>query len=81
MANATADVIRTAEQARKQLAAQLSAPVRWVESMRRARELAGGGSFLELGPGRVLSGLLKRSVPGAEARALGTAQEIEEFLA
>ncbi len=81
VANATADVIRTAEQARKQLAAQLSAPVRWVESMRRARELAGGGSFLELGPGRVLSGLLKRSVPGAEARALGTAHEIEEFLA
>ena len=81
VANATADVIGTAEQARQQLAAQLTAPVRWVESMCRARELAGGGSFLELGPGRVLSGLLKRSVPGAEVRALGTAQEIEEFLA
>ena len=81
VANATAREIRTGDQAREQLAAQLTAPVRWVESMRRAAELAGGGSFLELGPGRVLSGLLKRILPGTEARALGTVQEIEEFLA
>ena len=81
VANATGQEIRTGDQAREQLSAQLTAPVRWVESMRRAAELAGGGSFLELGPGRVLSGLLKRILPGAEVRALGTAQEIEEFLA
>ena len=81
VANATAREIRTGDQAREQLTAQLTAPVRWVESMRRAAELAGGGGFLELGPGRVLSGLLKRILPGTEARALGTAQQIEEFLA
>jgi [acyl-carrier-protein] S-malonyltransferase len=81
VANATARAVETGNQAREQLAAQLTAPVRWVESMHRAAELAEGGLFLELGPGRVLSGLLKRIVPGAEARALGTAQEVEEFLA
>ena len=80
VANATGEAVRTGDQAREQLAAQLTAPVRWVASMRRAHELAGGGSFLELGPGRVLSGLLKRTVPDAEVQALGTAQEIEDFM-
>jgi len=81
VANATAVPVRTGDEARRQLAAQLTAPVRWVEGMQQAAALAGGGSFLELGPGRVLSGLLKRIVPAATVQALGTATEIEEFLA
>jgi len=81
VANATACPVRTGDEARRQLAAQLTAPVRWVEDMRQAAALAGGGSFLELGPGRVLSGLLKRIVPDAMVHALGTATEVEEFLA
>lgn len=81
VANATARPVRTGDEARRQLAAQLTAPVRWVEDMRQAAALAGGGGFLELGPGRVLSGLLKRIVPDATVHALGTATEVEEFLA
>ena len=81
VANATALPVRTGDAARRQLAAQLTAPVRWVESIQQAVALAGGGSFLELGPGRVLSGLLKRIAPDATVQALGTATEIEEFLA
>ena len=45
-----------------------------------AAELVPGATFVEIGPGNVLSGLLKRIVPGAKAVALGTADEVERFL-
>jgi [acyl-carrier-protein] S-malonyltransferase len=66
--------------AKRLLADQLTAPVRWVESMERAAALVPGATFVELGPGNVLTGLLKRIVPGAPTRALGTAAELENFL-
>jgi len=34
-----------------------------------------------VGPGAVLGGLLKRIVPGAECTSLGTADDVERFLA
>lgn len=80
VANASAAPVRDAATARRLLGEQLVAPVRWVESMQRAAELADGAPFLELGPGTVLAGLLKRCVPGAAATSLGTAAEVETFL-
>jgi [acyl-carrier-protein] S-malonyltransferase len=81
IANASASPIRTASEARRLLAEQLTAPVRWVECMRSAASLCDGATFVEVGPGNVLSGLLKRSVPGAATVTLGTADEVERFLA
>ncbi|MEP6571291.1 MAG: ACP S-malonyltransferase [Gemmatimonadota bacterium] len=81
IANATAAPVRTAARARALLAEQLTAPVRWVECMRAAAELNPGATFIEAGPGNVLSGLLKRIVPGALSRTIGTADEVEQFLA
>jgi [acyl-carrier-protein] S-malonyltransferase len=49
--------------------------------MRTATEMAPDATFVEVGPGNVLSGLLKRIVPEARAVALGTADEVEKFLA
>jgi [acyl-carrier-protein] S-malonyltransferase len=80
LANATAAVVEDGETARRLLGQQLTAPVRWVESMRVAAGRAGGAPFVELGPGTVLAGLVKRIVPGARAASLGTAVEIEAFL-
>ena len=37
-------------------------------------------TVVEIGPGNVLSGLLKRIVPGAGTITLGTADEVEEFV-
>lgn len=81
VANATVDVVQTRAAAVELLAAQLTAPVRWVESMRRLAELHPGARWLELGPGTVLTGLLKRIVPEAQCTALGTAAQLDRFLA
>lgn len=81
VANATAEPVRDAEAARRFLGEQLTAPVRWVESMQRAVADAGADvTFVEVGPGGVLSGLLRRVVDGVPAVALGTAEQITSFL-
>ena len=81
VANASGDPVSTGVDAKRLLADQLTRPVRWVECMQRAAALAPGATFVEVGPGNVLSGLLKRIVPGAAALTLGTAAELERFLA
>ena len=81
IANVNAQPVQKAAEARRLLAAQLTAPVRWVDSMRAAAALNPAATFIEIGPGSVLSGLLKRIVPGARCITLGTAAEVEGFLA
>ncbi|HTK40395.1 MAG TPA: ACP S-malonyltransferase [Gemmatimonadales bacterium] len=81
VANATAEPVRQASGAVQLLIEQLTAPVRWVECMQAAAKLAPAATFVEVGPGNVLSGLLKRIVPGAQTVTLGTADEVEKFLA
>ncbi|MFL5475645.1 MAG: ACP S-malonyltransferase [Gemmatimonadales bacterium] len=80
IANASGYAVRTGVDAKRLLADQLTAPVRWVACMQAAAELAPEATFVEIGPGNVLSGLLKRIVPGVKAVALGTADEVERFL-
>jgi len=83
VANATAQPVRDAATARVQLAAQLTSPVRWVECTRRLHEIASAGgapTFVEIGPGNVLTGLAKRIVPGVACVTLGTAPEVRAFL-
>lgn len=81
IANATACPVQDAPAAVQLLAEQLTAPVRWVECMRTAAELAPDARFLEIGPGTVLAGLLRRIVPDATCVSLGTAADLEKFLA
>lgn len=79
VANASAEPVRDAGNARRLLGAQLTAPVRWVESMRALAGLAGDAPFLEIGPGTVLAGLLKRIVESPRVTSLGTATEVESL--
>jgi [acyl-carrier-protein] S-malonyltransferase len=81
VANASAAAVRDPGQARGLLEAQLTAPVRWVESIQALATLAPGARFIEIGPGTVLGGLLKRILPEPEYLSLGTVQELEKFLA
>ena len=80
IANASGEAVRTGVDAKRLLADQLTAPVRWVACMHAASELASGGTFIEIGPGNVLAGLLKRILPEAKAITLGTADEVERFI-
>ena len=81
IANASGEAVQTGVDAKRLLADQLTAPVRWVACMQAAARLCPDATFVEIGPGNVLSGLLKRIVPGARAITLGTADEVEKFLA
>lgn len=81
IANATAHPVTIASDASRLLADQLTSAVRWTESVRAAAQQAPGAAWVEIGPGAVLSGLLKKIVPGATATTLGTADEVERYLA
>ena len=61
------------------LVAQVTATVRWRESVAAMTE-TGVDSFVELGAGRVLAGLVRRIAPDAAAVSAGTPAEIEQFL-
>jgi len=62
--NVDGGVTRTADEVKPFLIQQVASPVRWTDCVERlAREGATG--FLEVGPGRVLTGLLKRTFEGA----------------
>ncbi len=59
VANVSADYVRTASEVREALIKQVYSPVRWEESIRRLIS-DGVNTFIEIGPGKVLSGLIKK---------------------
>lgn len=75
VSNVTGQAITEAETARRLLLQQLIAPVRWTACMRTMLD-AGVRRFLELGPGSVLTGLLRRFDRNADGRAIGSAEEL-----
>ena len=64
LANADARPITTAVGARAELVEHLTAGVDWVAAVERMTA-AGVDTFIEVGPGRVLTGLIKRIAPDA----------------
>lgn len=68
LANADGRPLTTAEDARAELVEHLTAGVDWVAAIERMTA-AGVTTFVEVGPGRVLTGLIKRIAPDAEALA------------
>lgn len=64
VANVTARPAPDAQDVRRLLEMQTYSPVRWVESVQYMVE-QGVGTFVEVGPGKVLSGLIKRIAPEA----------------
>ena len=60
VANVTADFIRSGDESRELLARQVTSPVLWADSMKRLID-DGFDTFVEVGPGKVLQGLLSRN--------------------
>ncbi|MBW3555174.1 MAG: ACP S-malonyltransferase [Gemmatimonadetes bacterium] len=78
VSNVSAEPVTGAVEARDLLVRQLTSPVRWVASMRTMRG-HGVTRFLEIGPGAVLAGLMKRIDREAGVESLGTADQVESF--
>ena len=69
IANVTAEVNRDPERVRPLLLEQITAPVRWEESMARLAA-SGATSAIEFGAGRVLAGLMRRINKGFKVRSV-----------
>jgi [acyl-carrier-protein] S-malonyltransferase len=78
VSNTTAEPVHSGAAARELLVRQLTSPVRWGASV-RAMVGAGVSQFYELGAGRVLSGLNRRSAKGLPCIALGEPADFESL--
>lgn len=76
VANVTARPVTEAATARRLLVEQLTSPVRWTASMNGIID-AGVDRCVELGPGRVLRGLMRRIDRSVEVESLGAADDME----
>ncbi len=63
--NVSTTAVTDAEQIKSNLISQLTAPVKWTQSVKNMVS-DGAKSFIEVGPGRVLQGLVKKIEPTAE---------------
>jgi [acyl-carrier-protein] S-malonyltransferase len=78
VSNVSAQPVTDPDEARRLLVRQLTSPVRWTASMRTMLD-SGISRFVEVGPGTVLGGLLRRVERSAHSQSLGTAAEVEAF--
>jgi len=78
-ANVTAEPEQMAREIRTLLGAQLTSAVLWESTVMNM--IAGGiRRFVEVGPGRVLQGLVKRTDPSVEILGVDTAADLDKFL-
>ncbi len=69
VANVTGKILSTVEEIRRELACQVALPVQWTASVREMRS-RGVTTFLEVGPGQVLTGLVKKIQRDVEAYSM-----------
>lgn len=78
--NVEADVNRDADRVKPLLVDQAVHPVRWEESVKKLAAL-GCNRAVEIGPGKVLKGLIKRIVPAMEVENFEAPQDIAKMAA
>ncbi len=76
-ANITGMPVTGAEAARQLLGDQLTAAVRWTETIRHIAADFPGITFVECGPGHVLGGLIRKIIPDATVLPAGTAANLD----
>ncbi|CAN5486708.1 ACP S-malonyltransferase [soil metagenome] len=79
IANTSAQLLTSAEAIRVELVAQLTGSVRWVASMQVALH-AGVTTFVEIGPGEVLAGLMKRIERSVTRVTVNTPDAVRTFV-
>lgn len=78
--NVTAEPVVAADRARALLLEQLTSPVRWIDEVQALALRYPDALYLELGPGAVLAGLLKKIAPTLRVMPCGTAADVEQVL-
>ncbi len=79
VANVTAEPVRQAERIRELLVEQVTSTVRWRESVLAMKD-SGVDTIVELGAGKVLSGLVRRIDRELTGLSVGTPVDIDEFV-
>ena len=79
-ANVNAQPVRTASEAKRLLLEQLTSPVQWTTLIERMATDFPDALYVEMGPGNVLTGLVKKIAPSVQTMACGTAAEVEQLL-
>lgn len=77
--NVTAEYVTNIEETRDLLARQVSAPVRWQESM-EAMIADGVDTFVEIGPGRTLAGFMRKINRNVKMYNIGSWEEAEKVV-
>lgn len=65
VSNVTGDYVRTAAEVKDALRRQLTGPVRWTDTVRRLAD-DGCDAFVEVGPGKVLTGIARTLIEGVD---------------
>jgi [acyl-carrier-protein] S-malonyltransferase len=81
VSNVDAVPVIDGDAARDALVRQIDGPVRWVESVTWMAQEAGVGTFLEIGPGNVLTGLNRRIATGTVCASLSDPEQLGKYLA
>jgi [acyl-carrier-protein] S-malonyltransferase len=77
ISNVTGEEVKTTEEIRRTLRDQVTGTVRWTDCMQCLIDL-GCDFFIELGPGNVLAGLLKRTNRGIDVMSVGDAESVRK---
>lgn len=80
-ANVNAQPVTDAALARRLLVEQLTAPVQWAREVTALADRFPDALFLEMGPGTVLKGLVKKIAPDVTVLSCGTAADVDALLA
>ncbi len=80
-ANVNAQPVTDAALARRLLVEQLTAPVQWAREMEGLAFLHPDALYVEIGPGSVLKGLMKKIAPSVTVLTCGSAADVDSFLA
>ena len=78
-ANVDGSPVRDAERAKELLLRQLSSPVRWIDEVQAITASYPDALYIEMGPGSVLVGLVKKIAPAAKTMTCGTAAEVNQL--
>lgn len=77
--NVDAAPVQTAEDIRRALADQVTGSVRWADSVTCLMDKLGCDTFLELGPGTTLAGMVARIRKGTVVHSVGTAEDVAQL--